>query len=112
KAAWLAAEAALCAGAVSNRFWIMHDRLFVASAEWIEADDPSAVLARYARESGVTMDLYTQCVEKDRVAPLILQDVIFGSRVTGTPTFIVNNQRTVVGLKSFEEWKEILEGRE
>src|SRR5688500_5092895 len=25
---WMAAEAAMCAGAVSQRFWPMHDRLF------------------------------------------------------------------------------------
>lgn len=107
--AWIAAEAALCAGAVSDRFWIMHDRLFVAGEEWISADDPGAVLARYARESGVTMEGFEACVENDRVAPLILQDVIFGSRVTGTPTFIVDNQQTVVGLKSFDEWREVLD---
>jgi protein-disulfide isomerase len=107
--AWVAAEAALCAGAVSNRFWIMHDRLYVAGEEWISADDPGAVLARYARESGVTMAGFEACVADDRVAPLILQDVIFGSRVTGTPTFIVDNQQTVVGLKSFDEWREVLD---
>ena len=107
--AWIAAEAALCAGAVSDRFWIMHDRLFVAGEEWISAADPAAVLARYARESGVAMEGFEACVEGDRVAPLILQDVIFGSRVTGTPTFIVDNQQTVVGLKSFDEWREVLD---
>ncbi|HEX2166459.1 MAG TPA: thioredoxin domain-containing protein, partial [Longimicrobiales bacterium] len=100
--AWQATEAALCAGAVSNRFWVMHDRLFIAGEEWISADDPQAMLARYAREAGVDMQPFTECVAGDGVAALILQDVIFGSRVTGTPTFIVDNQQTVVGLKSFE----------
>jgi protein-disulfide isomerase len=112
--AWVASEAALCAGAVSNRFWVMHDRLFVAGQEWISAADPGAVLVRYAREAGVDMAPFMDCIATDRVAPLILQDVIFGSRVTGTPTFVVNNrltnsQQTVVGLKSFEEWREVLE---
>jgi protein-disulfide isomerase len=112
--AWIASEAALCAGAVSDRFWVMHDRLFVAGQEWISAVDPGAVLVRYAREAGVEMDAFRDCIAADRVAPLILQDVIFGSRVTGTPTFVVNNrltnnQQTVVGLKSFEEWREVLE---
>lgn len=109
RTAWLAAEAALCAGAVSDRFWAMHDRLFTAGQEWLEAADPAAVITRYARESGVAMDEYAACVAHDRVAPLILQDVIFGSRVTGTPTFIVDNQQSVVGVKSFEEWREVLE---
>ncbi|MBR9990434.1 MAG: thioredoxin domain-containing protein [Gemmatimonadetes bacterium] len=112
--AWIATEAALCAGAVSDRFWIMHDRLFVAGREWISAADPAVVLARYAREAGVDMDAYTKCVDGDRVAQIILQDVIFGSRVTGTPTFVVSNrstnqQQTLVGVKSVGEWREVLD---
>ncbi|MGH7449035.1 MAG: DsbA family protein [Longimicrobiales bacterium] len=112
--AWLATEAALCAGAVSGRFWVMHDRLFVAGQEWISAANPALMLARYAREAGVAMEPYEECVAGDKVAPLILQDVIFGSRVTGTPTFVVSNritksQQTVVGVKSFHEWREVLD---
>jgi protein-disulfide isomerase len=110
--AWIAAEAALCAGAVAAAgagFWPMHDRIFEAQAEWSNAAEPGAVMARYARDAGVPMEAWTQCVEQDRVAPIILQDVIFGSRVSGTPTFVVNNQQTVVGVKTFAEWREILE---
>jgi protein-disulfide isomerase len=109
--AWTAAEAALCAGATADRFWAVHDRLFGAQDEWVGLEDPTPIYARYAREAGVTMDAYTACVARDRVAPLILQDVIFAasSRVSGTPTFMINNAFTVVGMKSFEEWREILE---
>lgn len=112
--AWIATEAAMCAGAVSDRFWVMHDRLFQAGDEWIMAADPDAVLARYAREAGVDMEAFNGCVAGDRVAAIILQDVIFGSRVTGTPTFVVNNrttsrQQTIVGVKSFGEWREVLD---
>jgi protein-disulfide isomerase len=108
--AWVAAEAALCAGAVANRFWAMHTRLFASADEWGPAADAGAFMTRYAREAGVPADAFQACVAQDRVAPLILQDVIFGSRVSGTPTFVVNNEKTVVGVKSFEEWREILEG--
>ncbi|HSK18744.1 MAG TPA: thioredoxin domain-containing protein [Longimicrobiales bacterium] len=113
--AWIATEAALCAGAVSDRFWVMHDRLFVAGQEWISAADPAAILSRYARDAGVDMERFDACVAADEVAPIILQDVIFGSRVTGTPTFVVNNrvtnrQQTVVGVKGFSEWREVLDG--
>jgi protein-disulfide isomerase len=106
---WHAAEAALCAGATADRFWAMHTRLFASQAEWSGVADPAEVLTRLARESGVPMAEWQACVAGDRVAALILQDVIFGSRVTGTPTFVINNQQTVVGLKSFAEWQEILE---
>ncbi|CAN5752834.1 hypothetical protein BH23GEM10_BH23GEM10_17310 [soil metagenome] len=107
--AWIAAEAALCAGAVGNRFWAMHDRLFANVAEWSLAERPAALIERYARDAGTPMDAFRACVADDLVAPLILQDVIFGSRVSGTPTFVVDNERTVVGVKSFEEWRAILD---
>jgi protein-disulfide isomerase len=106
---WIAAEAAACAGGVADAFWPMHDRIFRGQADWAHAAEPGAIMARYAREAGVPMEAWTACVERDRVAPLILQDVIFGSRVSGTPTFVVNNEQTVVGVKTFTEWREILE---
>ena len=50
-------------------------------------------------------------VVDDRVATVLLQDVIFAasSRVNGTPAFLVNNRNMVMGLKSFEEWRDILD---
>src|SRR5687768_16025103 len=35
-----ASEAAMCAGAVNDRFWNMHDILFEKQAEWSAAPDP------------------------------------------------------------------------
>jgi protein-disulfide isomerase len=109
--AWTAAEAALCAGALADRFWHFHDQLFTRQSEWTGLPDPAPFYARIARDAGVNADAFEACVGRDRVAPLILQDVIFAatSRVSGTPTFIVNNQQVVVGMKSFEEWRDILE---
>lgn len=109
--AWVASEAALCAGAVSEKFWPMHDKLFAAQAEWASAKDPTPVLARIARESGVALEAYQACVANDQVAPLILQDVLWAARtgITGTPGFIINNEQSFVGVKTFEEWRELLE---
>jgi protein-disulfide isomerase len=97
--AWLASEAALCAGAEAGRFWTMHDRLFGKPQEWLMLPDPAPVFARYAKEAGVSPDAYQACVAGDRVASLILQDVLF----------VINNQQTIVGMKSFKEWQELLE---
>jgi protein-disulfide isomerase len=109
--AWIAHEAAVCAGAVSGRFWEMHDRIFENQKTWSEAPDPAALLASWAKELGVAMQPFAQCTANDQVASLLLQDVIFAatSRVNGTPAFIVNNEQSVMGLKTFEEWKAILE---
>ena len=109
--AWLAHEAAICAGAVSDRFWPLHDRIFGKQSEWSAAADPAAHFARYAKEAGIPAEAFAECVANDRVASVLLQDVIFAAsaRVNGTPAFNVNNELSVVGMKTFEEWKEILE---
>lgn len=109
--AWAAAEAALCAGAVSGLFWQVHDLLYRHQAEW--AGQPAAAqhFTRMAREAGAAMDDYELCVRYDRVAPLIVQDLLGASaaNIAGTPTFIVNRETKVVGLRSFEEWQEMLD---
>lgn len=109
--AWAAHEAAACAGGVADRFWQMHDRLYATQQEWAELPDPTPVFTRLAREVGAPADRFAACIREDRVANVILGDVIFGatSNVSGTPAYIVNNEVTVMGLKSFEEWKELLE---
>jgi protein-disulfide isomerase len=109
--AWAAAEAAMCAGAANDKFWPMHDRLFLNQTEWGAAADPAALLTRYARESGVAMDAYHACVEKDRIATLLIRDVMYASnaRVSGTPAFVINNEPIFVGMKSFEEWQDLLD---
>ena len=109
--AWGAAEAALCAGATSGRFWEVHDLLYAHQSEWSGASDAPARFASYAREAGISSDDYAACIAEDRVAPLIIQDLLgaAAANITGTPTFIVNRETKVVGLRTFEEWQQILD---
>lgn len=109
--AWAAHEAAACASGVADGFWAMHDQLFETQAEWRELPDPRPVFERLARAIGVPADPFATCLIEDRVASVLLQDVIFAasSRISGTPAFIVNNSVTVMGVKSFREWTDILE---
>ena len=109
--AWAAAEAAMCAGAASEKFWQMHDKLFLQQAEWAQVAEPGPLMTKYAREAGVAMEPYQACVANDKIASLLIRDVLYASnvRVSGTPAFIINNDPIFVGMKSFEEWKELLE---
>lgn len=109
--AWVAAEAALCAGATVNGFWQLHHQLFARQQEWSGASNAAALFAKYAKEAGASEAEFQTCVREDRVAALILQDVIFAAstRINGTPAFIINNEVTVTGLKTWEEWQEMLE---
>lgn len=109
--AWGAAKAALCAGAAGDRFWEMHDRLFAGQAEWGRSPEPLERYAGYAREVDVPEDSFRACMHEDRLAPILLEDVIFAVRsgVSGTPTFIINDDRIVIGVKPFEEWRALLD---
>jgi protein-disulfide isomerase len=109
--AWSAHEAAACAGAVGDRFWPMHDRLFATQSEWSGSLHPRKRFSKMARELGIAPEAFDQCMDEDRVAAILLQDVIFAasSRVNGTPAYMVNNQTSVMGLKSYDEWRDILE---
>lgn len=113
--AWVAAKSALCAGAVGDLFWPMHDRLFAEQRRWTAMDNPAPFFARLAKDLGAPEAEYEACVAEDRVAPLILED--FGSAVsagiTGTPTFIIMKGQAVVermvGVHAMEEWSRILD---
>ena len=113
--AWLAAEAALCAGVAGGHFWPMHDRLFATQAEWGRAADPAARFATMARELGVDEEAYRACVVRDQVAPLIVQDLgsAISAGVSGTPTFIIMRGQEVVdqlvGVQPVETWSQVLD---
>jgi protein-disulfide isomerase len=108
---WAAAEAAMCAGAVAERFWPLHDKLFMQQAEWSPVVDPSPLLTKYAREAGVPNEAFQACVAADLTASLLVRDVLYASnaRVSGTPAFVINNEPIFVGMKTFAEWTELLE---
>lgn len=109
--AWAAHEAAACAGAIGDRFWAMHDLLFETQAAWQDEPDARRIFIEHARKLDIAPVAFDACLDNDRVATMLLQDVIFAasSRVNGTPAFMVNNRHMVMGLKSFEEWTDILE---
>jgi protein-disulfide isomerase len=109
--AWAASEAAMCVGAVSGKFWPMHDRLFNTQTQWSAAQQPSSLFAQYAKELGVPMPAYDSCVAGDVIATLLVRDLLnaAGAGVTGTPAFVVNNEPIFAGVRQFEEWKEILD---
>jgi protein-disulfide isomerase len=110
--AWPAAEAAMCAGGVGERFWPMHDRLFATQNDWASAPSAGKLFQKYAQEIGVDADAFASCIADDRMAPLLVRDLLNATNagISGTPAFIVNNEPLFAGYKTFEEWKDILDG--
>jgi protein-disulfide isomerase len=87
-----AAEAANCAAMIGGReaYTGMADRLFRNASEWSDAEDPSDIFTRYAREIRVDTAAFSKCRALDTTAPLVVNDMqtaqVFG--VDGTPEFI------------------------
>lgn len=110
--AWAAAEAAVCAGAVADRFWAMHDRLYERQEEWSNSSDLAADLERYARDAEIPAGPMQGCMERDDLAPMLVRDLMSATSagIEGTPTFFINQERTLVGMHGFDEWKTILDG--
>jgi protein-disulfide isomerase len=108
--AWPAAEAALCAGA-QGAFWPMHDRIFAEQRRWSGAPDAGTLLRDLAGGLGLDLDAFDRCVGEDRVATLILDDVMqaAGAGARATPTLILNGVRVLPGAVPFDQLSAVIE---
>ncbi|HWK89744.1 MAG TPA: thioredoxin domain-containing protein [Longimicrobium sp.] len=105
--AFAAAEAAMCAS-VQGKFWELHDRLFATQREWGGQADAARRFAGFAREAGLDMAAWTECVDNDRTAALIVGDAMqaSGAGINGTPTFVLNSRagsKALSGAIPFEQ---------
>ncbi|MFL5464158.1 MAG: DsbA family protein [Gemmatimonadaceae bacterium] len=91
--AWPAAESAMCAGA-QNKFWPMHDALFVNQARWESSSTPAAVFDSLARNVGVDLPRWRECVTSGKMKPLIEADRDRAARAgaSATPSFMIGDK--------------------
>ena len=99
-----AALAARCA-AEQGKFWQYQDLLF-ASQEELSTDH----LTQLARELGVEMEPFSQCLEAGKFSAHIDKDVEQGRKYgfNTTPTFVINN-RVIPGAPSPERFRQIID---
>lgn len=99
KQAFKAAEAANCAGA-QDKYWDMHDRLFMNNQAMAIND-----LEDHAQAIGLETDSFRQCLEGAMTANEVQEDLAEGQKaqVRGTPSFFIGltdpNGFTVKPLK-------------
>ena len=88
-----AAEGALCA-ADQGKFWPMHDKLYANRKAWMNSRAPTALVARYAVESGVSASTYGACVRGKAVSETLARNNALAQSlyVRGTPTFVINGE--------------------
>lgn len=87
-----AAEASMCAAA-QGKFWPFHDRLFATQQRWAAESAPDATYRTFARELGLALPEFEQCLRDDVMLPMIQADYQRGVQigVGSTPTILVDN---------------------
>ena len=105
-----AAHAAHCA-AEQGRYWEMHDLLYDQVAQLIglrEAD--FATLEGFARDLGLDIEAYQECMESRRYLDRITQDVEEARAlgIRATPAYVLNGE-VLFGLYPTGAWQKIIE---
>ena len=105
-----AAEVAMCAGA-QDKFWQMHDSLFVNQDKWARAADPMPVWEGLAKSLGLDVTAWKNCVTTHATLATVQQDFTRLSPTVqnGTPSFIIGNALAVVGAVPYVEFKAALD---
>jgi len=88
----MAAARAAEAARNQNKFWEMHDRLYLKQKAWAEMDDPLPVFTSYARELKLNVEQFTRDMASSEVEQRIEADVLRGSAlgVNATPTVFID----------------------
>jgi protein-disulfide isomerase len=91
--AMVTAEAAMCASA-QGKFWPFHEALFATQRQWEALPSPAALLDSIAGAVGLDKMAWKQCVDSQKMRPLIMADRDRSAKagVQSTPTFLIGNQ--------------------
>lgn len=97
-------EAARCANE-QGKFWVYHDTLYENAPKASPAQ-----LKAYAKEVGLDLPAFEECLSSGKYQAAVQQDVEEGTRlgVTGTPAFFING-REFLGAQPLENFVRVIE---
>lgn len=105
--------AAACADD-QGKFWEMHDRLYQGQDEWSDlvanVPDPLSIFRRYAKELGLDVKSWENCVVTQKYTAQIKGNQAEGVRrdVEQTPTIIIGDKQ--VNGVTYDEFKKLVDG--
>lgn len=105
-----AAEAGECADE-QGKFLEMHDKIFTGADEWVGDDETAKkVFLRYAKDLGLDMDQFKDCLGSGKYRAEIQKDFLDGASlgVSATPAFYVNGTK-LSGAQSASVFESIFE---
>lgn len=97
-----AAEAAMCAGA-QGKFWEMHDALYTNQARWSALQSSTAYFESLARDTGVDVARWRQCVQSGKMKAWVQadHDRARAAGAASTPSFMIGD-RILIGAQPIE----------
>lgn len=98
----MAAVAAECARE-QGAFLAYHDLLFANQKEWINSDEFSRFFLAYARELGLDLDSFDDCLSdpESRAAVMDDRNTWYKQGIRYIPTFLINDREPIVGAVSY-----------
>jgi protein-disulfide isomerase len=105
-----AAEVAMCAGA-QDKFWQMHDSLFMNQDKWAGAADPMPIWESLAKSLGLDVAAWRSCMTSHSTRPTVDQDFsrLKPLGVEGTPSFVIGNALAVVGAAPYADFRKAID---
>jgi protein-disulfide isomerase len=104
-----AATAGECAGE-QGQFYPMKARLFADQSAWRTSDEPYSFFSRLAREEGLDVERFDQCIQGGWRDGQVRNNIRLGQQVgaRGTPLFIIDG-RLLEGVLPFRDFRAILD---
>ncbi len=102
-------KAARCAG--PDRFYPLVELLFSTQGQWMRAEDKIAEIKKISRMAGLSDEAFEACAANKKLDDFIINRIEEANKkwqVASTPTFIVNDQKAIVGAQPFEEFERVL----
>lgn len=89
----VAAHAAACANE-QGKVWELHQVIYARQSEWSPARNAAGKFSDYAKEVGLDVNRYDECMKSAKFAGRIQASVDEGNKlgVSGTPTFLIGGR--------------------
>ena len=89
----VASHAGACAGE-QNKFWEMKQVIYARQTEWSPVRNAAGKFSEYAKEVGLDVGQYDECMKSAKFAGRIQASVDEGKKlgVNGTPTFLIGGR--------------------
>jgi len=102
-------EFAMCA-AQQDRFWPVHDLLFLYQPAWSPLSDPGPYFRQLADSAGLDHGRLERCIERGEVRQLIEQELQLNAQsgLRSTPSFVIEGG-ILPGYAPIELWRPILD---